>query len=451
MVSEPIPVRQYSGNAALNRIIAPVKEAHGEEEEAERSERETSARLAASAATSHFSSPSASAAAHREPSVLVKNTFIDFGPGFDDSFDAGVQEILHARQCSEPAFQRQLSGAMMQMAAQMAVAAVPEHAMLDVTGHGKEMPTPEEPETEIEPQMQGDEHQWANYVAGPESMATYGVAFSSNGLMYPQQGLEFYQGATPVLMGGDSEAVERNDPLLPAEWANVYTVMMRNLPNRYTQRMLLDEICSGSAVGTFDFLYLPVDPNTNANKGYAFINFLEPSFAWHFKCIYEGKQMGRFNSSKFVSVSPAALQGLEANYAHYSTSRCSRGDPAARPLFLREPAPSTAGRTRRGGRRRLQDVSLVDIAAKSARQAAAAGAAPTAKPEAKALPSGQVFGLGMAAPRQAGPKEAAKSGRAAQATGGAARFCPYCGGACKPEFKFCQFCGASLDVLQNSS
>jgi len=26
------------------------------------------------------------------------------------------------------------------------------------------------------------------------------------------------------------------------------------------------------------------------------------------------------------------------------------------------------------------------------------------------------------------------------------KFCPYCGGGCKPQFRFCQFCGASLNL-----
>merc|ERR1719446_1242468 len=124
----------------------------------------------------------------------------------------------------------------------------------------------------------------------------------------------------------------------PAAWANVTTIMMRNLPNKYTQRMLLTEVNQNGFLGTFDFLYLPIDPETSANRGYAFLNFIDPSFAWMFKMSYEGRKMDRFNSRKVVSVMPATLQGFEANYAHYSSARVFRGDPAARPLFLREPA-----------------------------------------------------------------------------------------------------------------
>jgi hypothetical protein len=237
------------------------------------------------------------------------------------------------------------------------------------------------------------------------------------------------------------------------EWASVYTVMMRNLPNKYTQQLLLEELNDSGFLGTFDFLYLPIDPDTMANKGYAFISFVSPSSAWQLRMTYEGRKMSRFNSDKVVSVSPAALQGFEANYAHYSTARVSRGDPALRPLFLRESSirsiKNGPGR-RRGGRRSAG--SLIDVAARQQYQdqhqqtrhaMAAAAKAPT-------VPGSAVY-FGLNAGPSAGGKK--QGGSAAVEPSGlsgksskqiAAKFCPYCGGACQPEYKFCKFCGASL-------
>jgi len=223
-------------------------------------------------------------------------------------------------------------------------------------------------------------------------------------------------------------------PGIPSpEWANVYTVMMRNLPNKYTQHMLLEELNKSGFLGTFDFLYLPIDPDTNANRGYAFINFISPGSAWMLRMTYEGRKMSRFNSDKVVSVSPAALQGFEANYAHYSTARVSRGDPALRPLFLRESdikgtlLKSGPGR-RRGGRRSAG--SLIDVAARQHQTRQHQQARPVAVASAKAptAPGSAVyFGL--------------NTGKQSNLV---AKFCPYCGGACQPEHKFCKFCGASL-------
>merc|ERR1719335_2136374 len=120
--------------------------------------------------------------------------------------------------------------------------------------------------------------------------------------------------------------------------------------------MLLTEINHAGFLGAFDFLYLPIDPETRANRGYAFLNFVNPCFAWMFKLTFEGRKMNQFNSNKVVSVMPATLQGFDANHAHYASARVNRGDPAARPLFLREPSQMVQnirqdGRDNRGGNR----------------------------------------------------------------------------------------------------
>jgi len=137
----------------------------------------------------------------------------------------------------------------------------------------------------------------------------------------------------------------------PASWTGVTTIMIRHIPNKYTQALLMEEIEDVGFAGSFDFIYVPIDLETNANKGYAFINFVDTRFAWLFKCIFDDKKMKSFNTLKLVKVVPAALQGFDANYEHFSCAKVSRGDPKARPLFLRS-AQSGGSRQRSGANSR---------------------------------------------------------------------------------------------------
>eukprot|EP00929_Paragymnodinium_shiwhaense_P052859 TRINITY_DN26467_c0_g1_i1.p1 TRINITY_DN26467_c0_g1~~TRINITY_DN26467_c0_g1_i1.p1 ORF type:complete len:389 (-),score=76.54 TRINITY_DN26467_c0_g1_i1:241-1407(-) len=245
------------------------------------------------------------------------------------------------------------------------------------------------------------------------------------------------------------------------EWVNTTTVMMCNLSNKYTQMSLMEEINAAGFYGFYDFFYLPLDPETKANRGYAFINFLNPGLAWKFKIRFEGAQMDHANSGKCITVMTAAIQGFEANYAHYAGSRVSRGDIEARPLFLREtpklPDEDGPPRRRRGGGRR----SLIDMV--NQRRAATDQTRPQQQQQPQML---------MA------PVDASKGGNLAGGNHSAAHpfymqpllmfptatptftaampvpkdtsgqqvinFCPFCGDRAGSGYKFCRNCGSPL-------
>jgi hypothetical protein len=100
------------------------------------------------------------------------------------------------------------------------------------------------------------------------------------------------------------------------------TMMIRNIPGRYSQNDLMGDLKDLGFAGTYDFLYMPMDKGTAANVGYAFVNFVNAS--WAEKCMrsltsYRFTRHQR-SSSKLATVSVAHLQGLEKNLQHYENA-----------------------------------------------------------------------------------------------------------------------------------
>jgi hypothetical protein len=116
----------------------------------------------------------------------------------------------------------------------------------------------------------------------------------------------------------------------------VTTLMLRNIPNKYTQTVLLQEIDKLGFAGTYDFFYLPMDVHNRSNVGYAFINFIDPSSATLCYSVFSNYKFQRYHSKKICAVSPAHLQGFEKNVKHFQHRAVMNArDNQYRPVVLR--------------------------------------------------------------------------------------------------------------------
>ncbi|XP_010272651.1 PREDICTED: protein MEI2-like 2 [Nelumbo nucifera] len=111
------------------------------------------------------------------------------------------------------------------------------------------------------------------------------------------------------------------------------TLMIKNIPNKYTSKMLLAAIDENHR-GTYDFFYLPIDFKNKCNVGYAFINMASPSHIIPFYEAFNGKKWEKFNSEKVASLAYARIQGMAALVAHFQNSSLMNEDKRCRPILF---------------------------------------------------------------------------------------------------------------------
>lgn len=111
------------------------------------------------------------------------------------------------------------------------------------------------------------------------------------------------------------------------------TLMIKNIPNKYDQDMLLMAINS-KHIGSYDFFYLPIDFKNRCNVGYAFINFIDPLSIPPFFEEFNNKKWEKFNSEKVCQIRYARIQGKDAMVEHFKNSSVMNEDPKCRPLIF---------------------------------------------------------------------------------------------------------------------
>ncbi|PSC73518.1 MEI2-like 5 isoform X1 [Micractinium conductrix] len=174
------------------------------------------------------------------------------------------------------------------------------------------------------------------------------------------------------------------------------TLMVKNIPNKYTQKMLL-ALVEERFRGMIDFFYLPIDFKNKCNVGYAFINMVRPEYIVPLVEELHGKKWPKFNSEKICHIAYGRIQGKAVLVQHFQNSSLLHEDKRCRPILFHsngalagevEPFPGTlpspivppgAGLAAPGS-----SVPLMAAAAASAASAAvpAAAAAPAAPPAA---------------------------------------------------------------------
>ena len=101
------------------------------------------------------------------------------------------------------------------------------------------------------------------------------------------------------------------------------TLYIRNIPNKYTKKMMFDTINERFA-GTYDFFYLPIDFNYGSNVGYAFINFVDVKYIPDFYDYFQGRKWLHFNSEKICDLKYARIQGRTQCESHFKDSQLMR-------------------------------------------------------------------------------------------------------------------------------
>jgi hypothetical protein len=111
--------------------------------------------------------------------------------------------------------------------------------------------------------------------------------------------------------------VARANAVPERDWT---TVMVRNIPCRYSQNELLSEVAMLDL--QFNFLYLPPARRSPGNLGYAFVNFVDHEQASMFIRLFDGHTfLYQPKSQKRAEPVFANLQGFQQNLDFYSSMK----------------------------------------------------------------------------------------------------------------------------------
>ena len=108
--------------------------------------------------------------------------------------------------------------------------------------------------------------------------------------------------------------------------------MVKNIPNKLTQEMLLDML--GPLKERLTFGYVPVDFQNNCNVGYAFLDLVDLDAV---VALYERLHLSRwerYRSRKVCEICYARIQGKEDLTRHFRNSPLLSKEMSHRPLLF---------------------------------------------------------------------------------------------------------------------
>ncbi|XP_042466922.1 protein terminal ear1 homolog [Zingiber officinale] len=130
------------------------------------------------------------------------------------------------------------------------------------------------------------------------------------------------------------------------------TVMIKNIPNKYSQKLLLNVLdshciqCNKQIIeegeqeqpySAYDFVYLPIDFNNKCNVGYGFVNLTSPEAAFRLYKGFHLQPWEAFNSRKICQVTYARLQGVEALKEHFKNTKFACDNEEYMPVIFSPP------------------------------------------------------------------------------------------------------------------
>jgi len=117
------------------------------------------------------------------------------------------------------------------------------------------------------------------------------------------------------------------------------TVMIRNVPSRYTPSLLMWELHNAGFMNQYDYLYIPAGNRKGKNRGFGFANFASVAIADRFRRMFDVATFSLHPVGRPLVIVPADVQGWVNNFQH---QRAAPTHPfRIAPLFF---APCTGSR-----------------------------------------------------------------------------------------------------------